>query len=126
MFVLDTFGDQTSFMILVPDLVPEMLAPYPSVGVCYSVYKIETPIYIYVYIYIYMAVSILYPQGKMPLDGDEGNISGTKILKSFLVTKWVQNKHYGVKLGQIGAKFQCASLSFSKKHNICSFPSQDT
>ena len=57
----------------------------------------------------------MYPQGKMLLDGDEGNISGTKILKSFLVTKWVQNKHYGVKLGQIGAKFQCASLSFSKK-----------
>ncbi len=66
-------------------------------------------------IMIYMAVSILYPQGKMLLDGDEGNISGTKILKSFLVTKWVQNKHYGVKLGQIGAKFQCASSLFSEK-----------
>ena len=44
-----------------------------------------------------------------------------KEVKSFLVTKRVQNKLYGVKIGQIGAKFQCASLSFLKKPGFLQF-----
>ena len=72
--------------------------------------------------YTCVGVSILFPLWKTPTDGYGVNISGTrfgtKILIFSLITKWVQNKHYGVKLGQIGAKFQCVSLSFSKKYRI--------
>ena len=44
-----------------------------------------------------------------------------KEVKCFLVTKRVQNRLDGVKIAQIGTKFQCASLSFSKIQNFHKF-----